>query len=81
MELNLRNNPKWRIKRDKANALSVPIARNQLWLVDVISEPLIGGKLPRRFNVLGDYSREGSGMEVDHSLPSALMVPALDEII
>jgi aminoglycoside 6'-N-acetyltransferase len=39
------------------------------------------GKTFRTFNVLDDYNREGLGIEVDVSLPSARVTRALDHII
>ena len=81
LELNLRIKPKRRIKRDKPDALSVPIAVNQVWSIDFMSDALADGRLLRTFNVLDDYIREGLGIEVDLSLPSARIIRALDRII
>ena len=69
LELNLRIKPKSRIKRDKPDALSVPVAPNQVWSMDFMSDSLIDGRSFRTFNVLDDYNREGLGIEVDQSLP------------
>ncbi len=81
LELNLRIKPRRRIKRDKPDALSVPIAPNQVWSIDFMSDSLIDGRTLRTFNVLGDYNREGLGIEVDQSLPSARVIRALEQII
>ena len=81
LELNLRIKPKRRIKRDKPGALSVPVAMNQVWSVDFMSDSLVDGRLLRTFNVLDDYNREGLGIEVDLSLPSARVIRSLEQII
>ena len=81
LELNLRIKPKRRIKRDKPDALSVPVAPNQVWSIDFMSDSLIDGRSLRTFNVLDDYNREGLGIEVDQSLPNARVIRALEQII
>jgi putative transposase len=81
LELNMRIKPKRRIKRDKPDALSVPIAPNQVWSIDFMSDSLIDGRTLRTFNVLDDYNREGLGIEVDQSLPSVRVIRALEQII
>ena len=53
LELNLRIRPKRRIKRDKPDALSVPVAMNQVWSIDFMSDALADGRLLRTFHVLG----------------------------
>ncbi len=58
LELNLRIKPKRRIKRDKPDALSVPLAINQVWSMDFMSDSLVDGRSLRTFNVIDDYNRE-----------------------
>ena len=81
LELNLRIRPRRRIKRDKPEALSVPCAINQVWSMDFMSDSLTDGRSLRTFNVLDDYNREGLGIEVDLSLPSARVIRSLEQII
>jgi putative transposase len=81
LELNLRIKPRRRIKRDKPDALSVPLAPNQVWSIDFMSDSLTDGRTIRTFNVLDDYNREGLGIEVDQSLPSARVITALERIM
>ena len=81
LELNLRMKPKRRIKRDKPDALSVPTAINQVWSMDFMSDSLADGRALRTFNVIDDYNREGLGIEVDMSLPSARIIRALEQMI
>lgn len=81
LALNLRIKPRRRLKRDKPDALSVPVAPNQVWSIDFMSDSLVDGRSLRTFNVLDDYNREGLGIEVDQSLPSARVRRALEQII
>jgi putative transposase len=81
LELNLRIKPKRRIKRDKPDALQVPVSQNQIWSMDFMSDSLVDGRALRTFNVVDDYNREGLGIEVDLSLPSTRVIRSLDQII
>jgi len=81
LELNLRIKPKRRIKRDKPEALSVPESINQVWSMDFMSDNLMDGGSIRTFNVLDDFNREGLGIDVDLSLPSARVIRSLEQII
>ena len=49
--------------------------------MDFMSDSLADGRLLRTFNVLDDYNREGLGIEVDLSLPSARVIRSLEQII
>lgn len=81
LELNLRIKPRRRIQRDRPDELSVPVAINQVWSIDFMSDSLIDGRKFRTFNVLDDYNREGLGIEVDFSLPGERIVRTLNRII
>jgi len=77
LELNLRIS----IKRDKPEALSVPETINQVWSMDFMSDTLNDGRSIRTFNVIDDFNREGLGIDVDLSLPSARVIRSLEQII
>ena len=81
LELNLRIKPKRRSKRDKPDALSVPVEKNPVWSIDFMSDSLADGRSLRTFNVLDDYNREGLCIDVDLSLPSTRVVRSLDRVI
>ena len=81
LELNLPIKPRRRLKRDHPGELDVPNSPNQVWSMDFMSDQLASGKRFRTFNVMDDYNREGLGIEVDTSLPSARVTRALDQII
>ena len=70
-ELNLRNKPKRRIKRDKPDALDLPAAIHQVWSIDFMSDSPIDGRLLRTLNIFEDYNRERFGIEVELSPTSA----------
>jgi putative transposase len=81
LELNLRIKPKRRLKREKPDALATPDAPNRVWSMDFMHDTLVDGRSFRTFNVLDDYNREGLGIEVDFSLPSARVIRSLEQII
>ena len=81
LELNLRIKPKRRLKRDKPDALSVPIAINQVWSMDFMSDSLQDGRSIRTFNVIDDYNREGLCIDVDFSMPSQRVIRSLEQVI
>jgi putative transposase len=81
LELNLRIKPKRRLVRELPQPLAVPEAINQVWSMDFMHDNLDDGRQYRLFNVLDDFNREGLGIEVDLSLPSARVIRALDQII
>lgn len=81
LELNLRIKPRKRIKRDKPDALSVPVAMNQVWSMDFMSDSLRDGRTLRTLNVIDDYNREALAIDVDLSLPSLRVIRSLEQII
>ena len=81
LELNLRIKPKKRLRRDKPEQLSVPTSINQVWSMDFMHDQLQDGRCIRLLNVIDDCTREGLGLEIDFSLPSARVIRALENII
>ena len=79
--LNLRIKPKRRIKRKKPDKLSVPTCINHTWSMDFMHAHLSDNRSFKLFNVIDDFNREGLGIDVDFSLPSARVIRALDQII
>jgi len=49
--------------------------------MDFVHDQLADGRSFRLFNVLDDFNREGLGIEVDLSLPSARVIRSLEQII
>lgn len=81
LALNLRIKPKKRLMREKPQPLAVPTSINQIWSMDFMHDQLSDGRRFRLFNVLDDFNREGLGIEVDLSLPSARVIRSLEQII
>lgn len=48
--------------------------------MDFILDQLIDGRSVRLLNVIDDFNREASGIEVDFSLPSARGISVLEQI-
>ncbi len=81
LELNLRIKPRKRLVRSMPQPLAVPETINQVWSMDFMHDQLSDGRSFRLFNVLDDFNREGLGIEVDLSLPTARVIRTLEQII
>ena len=81
LELNLRIEPRKRLKRDKRDAPVVPSAPNRVWSMDFMADRLGDGRAPWLLDALDDFNCEGLGIEVDVSLPAERVVRSLDRII
>lgn len=81
LELNLRIKPRKRLVRERPEPLAVPETINRVWSMDFMHDQLADGRSFRLFNVLDDFNREGLGIEVDLSLPSARVIRSLEQII
>jgi putative transposase len=80
LKLNFRRKGKQRLPNRNPQPLSVPLAQNQSWSMDFMSDALKCGRRFRTFNVVDDFNREVLGIEVDLSLPSQRVIRALDRI-
>ena len=58
----------------------MPIAKNQVWSMDFMSDSLADGRSLRTFNVIDDYNREGLAIDVDLSMPSTRVIRSLEQI-
>jgi len=79
--LNLRIKPRKRLIREKPEALTVPLAINQVWSMDFIHDQLEDGRTFRLCYVIDDYNREAIGMEADFSLPGERGIRELKQMI
>ncbi len=73
--------PKKRLKREKPDALAVPDTANHTWSMDFMADQIADGRPIRALNVLGDFNREGLGIEVDFSRPTVRVIHSLNRII
>ena len=81
LELNMRIKPKKRLKREKPDALAVPVQPNTVWSMDFMADRLEDMRAFRLLNVVDDFNREGLGIEVDFSLSAERVTRSLDRII
>lgn len=81
LELNLRIKPKKWLVRERPEPLAVSDTINQVWSMDFMHDQPTDGRSFRLFNMLDDFNREGLGIEVDLSLPSARVIRSLEQII
>ena len=81
LELNMRIKPKKRLKRDRPDALAVPVQPNTVWSMDFMADRLEDMRAFRLLNVVDDFNREGLGIEVDFSLSAERVTRSLDRII
>lgn len=64
---------KWLV-RENPEALTVPLAINQVWSMDLVHDQLEDGRAFGLFKVIDFSTREAIGMEVDFSLPSERVI-------
>ncbi len=76
--LALRRRAKKKRTREPREPIVVPTRLNQRWSMDFMRDTFASGRTFRTFNVIDDLSRENRTIEVDHSLPGARVVRALD---
>ena len=60
--------------------LAEPLAANQVWSVDFMSDALSSGRRFRTLNIVDDYTRECLAIDVDTSLGGGRVVRALEEL-
>jgi len=60
--------------------LAEPVAANQVWSVDFMTDALSAGRRFRMLNIVDDYTRECLAIEVDTSLSGARVVRVLEEL-
>jgi putative transposase len=58
-----------------------PLAANECWSMDFMSDSLMDGSKLRVLNVIDDYNRQYLGFDIGRSLPAPRVTRALDEII
>ena len=70
MKLHIRRRAKRRLPVRIQLPLSVPIAPNQCWSLDFLSDALSDGRKFRVLNIINDYNRERLKIEIGTSLPA-----------
>lgn len=80
LALNLRRRTKQRLPIRDPQPLSVPLAPNQVWSADFMSDALYNGTRFRTFNVLDDFNREALAIEIDTSLPGERLIRVFQQL-
>jgi len=80
MGLNLRKKPKKRLLSREAKQLVQPVAANECWSMDFMSDATADGRKLRTFNVIDDFNREALAIRISRSLPALRIIEILDEI-
>lgn len=81
MKLNIRRRHKKRYRSAAPVTLVQPIAPNQAWSADFMSDALHDGRAFRTFNVIDDFNREALRVEVDISLTAERILRVLDQVV
>ena len=61
--------------------LAQPLAPNECWSMDFMSDSLMDGSKVRVLNVIDDYNRQYLGFDLGRSLPAPRVTRALDDFI
>lgn len=81
LRLNIRRRAKRRLPDRVKQPLCIPIAPNEAWSIDFMSDSLADGRKFRLFNVIDDFNRESLAIEADTSLPSLRVIRVLERLI
>lgn len=80
LDLKWRKRGRRRIPARLKQSLVQTTAPNITWSIDFMHDSLWNGRKFRTFNVIDDFNREALGIEIDHSLPTARVIRALEQI-
>ena len=80
LRLHQRSRRKKRVPTRHPQPLAVPMAPNQVWSADFMSDALYRGSRFRTFNVLEDFNREILAIEIDTSLTSGRLVRVFEQL-
>lgn len=64
-----------------ANPISVPLAANEEWAMDFMSDSLASGRKIRTLNVVDQYNRKCLSIEAYYSIPSQRVIEILEKAI
>ncbi|MCK6612053.1 MAG: IS3 family transposase [Bacteroidia bacterium] len=70
-----------RIKDNPKNPIQLPLAKNEEWAIDFMSDSLNSGRRIRTLNVIDHFNRECKGIEIAINLPARRVIEYLDILI
>jgi len=80
-KLNVRRRAKRRLPQRIKEPLILPVALNESWSMDLLSDSLVEGRRFRILNVFDDYNRESLAIEIDTSLPALSVSRGLERLM
>ena len=80
LRLNKRSRRKKRVPTRTPQPLTVPLAPDQVWSADFMSDALYRGSRFRTFNVLEDFNREILAIEIEPSLTSSRLIRVFEQL-
>jgi putative transposase len=80
LKLNQKRRTKKRLPQRIKQPLLVPLAPNQVWSADFMSDMLYTGKRFRSFNVIDDFNREAIHIEIDTSITGRRLIRVLERL-
>ena len=81
LALNLRIQPRRRLKRNQPEPLKEPIRKDPVWSIDLMHDQLADCRTYRLLNVIDDYRREGLAIEAGFSLPSIRVIRVFNQLL
>ena len=70
-----------RIKNNPANPISIPLAENEEWAADFMSDALVDGRRIRTFNIIDHFNRFVKGIKIGTNLPARVIIDYLEQRI
>jgi putative transposase len=80
LKLNQKRRTKKRLPQRIKQPLLVPLAPNQVWSADFMSDMLYTGKRFRSFNVIDDFNREAIHIEIDTSITGRRLIRVFERL-
>lgn len=81
LELKLRIKARKRLVRAVPEPFIVQLKTNAVWSMDFMHDQIKDGRSIRLSNVIDDFNREALVVEIEFTLPSVRVIPALEQII
>jgi len=80
LRLEKRRKRKRRLPTRNPETLQVPVAPNQCWSMDFMSDALENGRRIRVLNIIDDFNREALWVDSQYSYPSEFVIRALQNL-